>query len=65
MVSFVAPRNKIDHMLIVTSDITRCTLVLANAGRGFGENEDEWTVKVEVRSRKKFLAEGKVCVAIF
>ena len=35
VVFFVAPRNKIDHMLIVTSDITRCTLVLANAGRGF------------------------------
>ena len=56
-------------MLIMTSDITRCPLVLANVVKKQGEdleqNEDEWTVKVEIRSRMKFLAAGKVCVAIF
>ena len=35
------------------------------SGRGFGKNEGEWTGKVEIRTRKKFLAVGEACVAIF
>ena len=29
------------------------------------KNEGEWTGKVEIRTRKKFLAVGEACVAIF
>ena len=34
-------------------------------GRRFGKNEGEWIGKVEIRTRKKFLAVGKACTAIF
>ena len=30
-----------------------------------GQNEGEWTRKVEIRTRKEFMAVGEACVAIF
>ena len=33
--------------------------------RIWARNGSEWTRKVEIRTRKKFLAVGKACVAIF
>ena len=29
------------------------------------ENESEWTEKIQIWTRKKFLAEGEACMAIF
>ena len=34
-------------------------------GRGSEKNEGECTRKVEIRTRKKFLAMAEACVAIF
>ena len=33
--------------------------------RGFAKNEGEWTGKVEIKTRKKFLAVGKACKGNF
>ena len=33
--------------------------------RGFGKNASEWSRRVEISSRKKSLAEGVACMAIF
>ena len=32
------------------------------AERGFGLSDGEWTGKVEIRTRRKFLAVGQACV---
>ena len=34
-------------------------------GRGFGKTEGEWTTKVDIWMKTKFLAVGEACVAIF
>ena len=45
---------------------TRKLTVLASKGRErTWKNEGEWTRKVEIRTKKKFLAVGEACVAIF
>ena len=38
---------------------------LFKVGRGFGKNESEWPRKAKIKRRKKFLAVGGACKAIF
>ena len=41
------------------------TNAVKKKGEGFGKNDGEWARKVEIRTRKKALAVGEACMAIF
>ena len=53
---------------ILQANTRKCISQKTNAvkmtGDGLEQNECEWSGKAEMRTRKKFLAVGKACMAI-